>query len=63
MGCLVESFPKHVFCKYRGLQRLIRNFLWSRKVEGHVRSKVNWDVITLPQYKGGVGIIDLVDET
>ena len=31
--------------------------------EGHVRPKVKWDVITLPQYKVGVGIIDLVDHT
>ena len=45
------------------IRRLIRNFLWSRKAKDHAQSKVKWEVITLPRSKGGLGIIDLVDQT
>ena len=45
------------------IHRLIRNFLWSGKTEDNARSKVKWDVITLPRSKGGLGIIDPVDQS
>ena len=33
-------------------------------MEGNARTKVKWNVIiTLPHYKGGLGIIDLVDQS
>ena len=41
-------FSKSCILKIR---RLIRNFLWSSKIEGSARSKVKWDVITLPRSK------------
>ena len=53
-------FSKSCILKIR---RLIRNFLWSGKTEGNARSKVKWDVITLPRSKGGLGIIDPVDQS
>ena len=58
MFCLVGSFPSHVL----QIWRLIRNFLWSGKAKGHDRSKVKWEVITLLLSKGGLGVIDLVDQ-
>ena len=42
---------------------MIRNFLWSGKSEGNARSKVKWDVITLPRSKGALGISDPVDQS
>ena len=45
------------------IRRLIHNYLWSDKTEGNARSKVKWDVITLPRSRGGLGIIDPVDQS
>ena len=38
------------------------NFWWTGKLEGHAQSKVKWDVITLTCSKGGLGIIDPIDQ-
>ena len=40
------------------MRRLIKG-----KTEGNARSKVEWDVITLPRSKGGLGIIDPMDQS
>ena len=45
------------------LKMQIRNLLWSNKMEGNALSKVKWDVITLSGSRGGLGIIDLVDQS
>ena len=45
------------------VQRLIRNFLWSGGDGQPARAKVAWAVITLPLAKGGLGIIDPVDQS
>ena len=45
------------------IRRLIRNFLCSNKTKCHAWSKVKWDAITLCHSKGGLGIVDPIDQT
>ena len=45
------------------IRRLIRNFLWFGKTEGNARSKMKWDVITLPCSTRRLGIIDPVAQS
>ena len=40
----------------------MRNFLWSGRAGEHSMAKVAWSVITLPKVKGGLGIVDPVDQ-
>ena len=42
------------------IRRIVRSFLWSGKGEGSSRAKVVW---TLPTSRGGLGIVDLVDQS
>ena len=45
------------------VQRLIRNFLWAGNQGELTRAKVAWGVITKPKAKGGLGIVDPVDQS
>ena len=45
------------------IRRLKRNFLWSKKVDHHAKSKVTWDSIALPLSNGGLCIVDPLIQT
>jgi hypothetical protein len=41
------------------ITKLIRGFFWNKNGSGRYLALVGWDKITLPKFKGGLGIIDL----
>ena len=45
------------------IQRLIRNFLWSGREGQPTRAKVAWTMVTRPLAEGGLGLIDLIEQS
>jgi hypothetical protein len=45
------------------LQRLIRNYLWAGVEKERVRARVAWAVVILLETRGGLGLIDLQDQS
>ena len=43
------------------IERIQRNFLWSRIEEKNKLSLVNWEVVCKPKFKGGLGVRRLRD--
>ena len=54
------SFPSR---NIRGIQRLVRNYIWSSKEDHATRAKVAWPILIAPKSRCGLGLIDPLSQS
>lgn len=57
--CLYDVSLCGTCCCFNKLKLLFRNFLWNDRENAHKTHLVNWEVVTCPKEKGGLGVKQL----
>lgn len=55
--CAHFILPQHAL---KHIQSLLSRFLWNRNSHSNSKTKVAWDVVTLPKEEGGLGLKDVI---